>query len=58
MAQQTSDRQLDAMLNAFLDRLLVAATPKTDEQVVEALSGHEPTVMFAKSSPCWTGEEI
>lgn len=59
MSQQVSDRQLDAMLNAFLDKMVVAAEKKslTDAEALKALST-EATLKFAESKPCWLGEEL
>ena len=54
ITSHVSSVQLDAMLNAFLDKMIVAAEAKlTDAQAVEELSKHEATLMFAESRPVW-----
>jgi hypothetical protein len=59
MSQQMSGAELDRLLNAFLDKMIVAAEKKlTDAQAVEELSKHEATLAFAEAKPCWMGEEL
>ncbi len=57
MAQQMSDRELNLLLDAFLDRLGEAASKRslTDAEAFSVLSHDEATMMFAESRPCWQG---
>jgi len=56
MSQQMSDRELNRLLDEFLDRLTAALPPLTDAQAFEALSADEATRTFAESIPCWMGD--